>query len=100
MCGTLRGVDGAVMTCAGRALGFDGKTLIHPKTIEVCNEVYGPTLEDLELAKRHLAAFEAAAAAGEGVAVVDGQLVEVLHANEARDVIRFASMIEEMAHGP
>ncbi len=77
----------------GRALGFDGKTLIHPKTIAAANAAFGPSDADLETARRTVAAFEQAAAQGQGVALLDGKLVEALHAEEARRLLDLAAMI-------
>ena len=79
----------------GQAMGFDGKTLIHPKTIETANAVFAPAQEELEQAHKIIAAFEAAEAEGKGVVVVDGRLVEQLHVNEARRLIALANMIAE-----
>ncbi|MDJ0686155.1 MAG: CoA ester lyase [Alphaproteobacteria bacterium] len=77
----------------GRALGFDGKTLIHPKTIAAANAAFGPSDADLETARRTVAAYEQAAAQGQGVALLDGKLVEALHAEEARRLLDLAAMI-------
>ncbi|PRX33747.1 (3S)-malyl-CoA thioesterase [Meinhardsimonia xiamenensis] len=77
----------------GRALGMDGKTLIHPAQIDVVNEVFAPTAEEIELARRQIAAFEAAQAEGKGVAVVDGRIVENLHVETARATLSKADAI-------
>ncbi len=77
--------DGLARECAqGRDMGFDGKTLIHPAQIDIANGVFGPGEAELDLARRQIAAFEAALAEGRGVAVVDGQIVENLHIETAR----------------
>ena len=80
----------------GRDMGFDGKTLIHPGQIDVANEVFGPTADEIETARRHLAAFAKAEAAGQGVAVVDGRIVENLHVETARRILAEADAIREM----
>jgi citrate lyase subunit beta/citryl-CoA lyase len=77
----------------GRDLGFDGKTLIHPKTIDVANRVFAPAPEDVALARRVIAAHGEAVAAGKGVVVVDGRLVESLHVEDARRVVALADAI-------
>jgi citrate lyase beta subunit len=77
----------------GRDMGFDGKTLIHPAQIAVANSVFVPAPQDLELAAARIAAFEAAAARGEGVAVVDGKIVENLHVATARRLLARAEAI-------
>ncbi len=84
----------------GREMGFDGKTLIHPDQIRVANEVFGPSEDDLALAREQVAAFEAAEARGEGVAVVNGRIVENLHVASARRLLARAEAIaglEEVA---
>jgi citrate lyase subunit beta/citryl-CoA lyase len=77
----------------GRNLGFDGKTLIHPKQIAIANEVFGPSAQDVEFARRVIAAWEEARQQGEGVVVVDGKLVENLHVEEARRTLAMAEAI-------
>jgi citrate lyase beta subunit len=77
----------------GRDLGFDGKTLIHPDQLAIANEVFAPSPDDVALAERQVAAFDAAAARGEGVAVVDGRIVENLHVVTARRLLARAAAI-------
>lgn len=77
----------------GRDLGFDGKTLIHPKQIAAANEAFGPSAAEVDQARRRIAAFEAARAGGSGVAVLDGRLVEELHVREAQRVLALAETI-------
>ncbi len=77
----------------GRALGFDGKTLIHPSQLEPANRIFAPTAEELAAARRVVAAHAEAVANGRGVAVVDGRLVEALHVAEAERVLRLADAI-------
>ena len=68
----------------GRAMGMDGKTLIHPAQLAIANEVFAPSEEETNLAERQIAAFEEVIANGGGVAVVDGKIVENLHVETAR----------------
>ena len=68
---------------AGRQLGFDGKTLIHPAQIETCNRIFAPSEQELEHARRVVEAFERAARAGVAVATLDGRLIEHLHVESA-----------------
>ena len=77
----------------GLELGFDGKSLIHPSQVEPCNRVFSPTPAEIEDAGRVVAAFEAAVAAGKGVAVLDGRLIENLHVDNAQRVLALAAMI-------
>ncbi len=86
--------DGLAAECAqGRALGMDGKTLIHPAQLETTNRIFAPTEEQIDLATRQIAAFEAAEAQGQGVAVVDGKIVENLHVETARRILAMAEAI-------
>lgn len=84
----LRDTTGYRSACEqGKALGFDGKTLIHPSQIPVANEVFGVSAEAAAEAARLIAVWEAAAADGRGIALLDGRMVEGLHAEEARRVL-------------
>lgn len=78
----------------GRALGFDGKSLIHPKTIETANRVFGPGDEELEWARRIVTAYEKGRAAGQAVIVVDGRMIEDLHVREANRLIAMAANLD------
>ncbi|MCC5985607.1 MAG: CoA ester lyase [Rhodobacteraceae bacterium] len=80
----------------GRDMGFDGKSLIHPAQLDIANAVFAPTEAEIDLARRQIAAFDAAQARGEGVAVVDGRIVENLHIVTARQVLDRAAAIEAM----
>jgi citrate lyase subunit beta/citryl-CoA lyase len=74
--------------CAqGRDLGFDGKTLIHPKQIEAANRAFAPTGSELDAARTIVAAWKEARAEGKGIVVVNGRLVEKLHVDEAERLL-------------
>ncbi|WP_333713165.1 HpcH/HpaI aldolase/citrate lyase family protein [Yoonia sp.] len=89
--------EGLRAECAeGRDMGFDGKTLIHPAQIAIANAAFGPTEDEIALARRQIAAFEAAEAQGQGVAVVDGRIVENLHIVTARATLAKAEAIAEL----
>ncbi len=79
----------------GRALGFDGKSLIHPDQIETANRVFAPDEAEVEQAQRVVQAWRAAEAAGKGIAVLNGKLVENLHAAEAERILLLAQAIAE-----
>jgi citrate lyase subunit beta/citryl-CoA lyase len=80
----------------GLEFGFDGKTLIHPKTIDKANEIFAPSAEEIDWSEKIIAAHGDATKAGQGVVVVDGKLIENLHVEEARRIIALAAMIDEM----
>ena len=77
----------------GRELGFDGKTLIHPKTIAAANAAFAPGPDEIAQARRIIAAHQEAALQGKGVVVVDGRLVESLHVENANRVVALAQAI-------
>jgi len=80
----------------GRDLGMDGKTLIHPAQIDIANATFAPNSDEVTLARRQIIAFDEAAARGEGVAVVDGRIVENLHVETARRVLARAEAIARL----
>jgi citrate lyase subunit beta/citryl-CoA lyase len=84
----------------GVELGFDGKTLIHPKQIEACNRIFQPAVTEIEQAKRIIAAFSEARAKGQGVAVLDGRLIEHLHVESARRTVALAEAIAAVSGLP
>ena len=81
----------------GRDMGFDGKSLIHPAQLEAANEIFAPDADELDLARRQIAAFEQARAEGRGVAVLDGRIVENLHVETARARLKLAEAIAARA---
>ena len=86
--------EGFTASCRqGRELGFDGKTLIHPKTIAACNAAFAPDADEIAQAHRIIAAHAEAAASGKGVVLVDGKLVENLHVENARRLVALAEAI-------
>ena len=90
--------DGFVAACRqGRELGFDGKTLIHPKQIAAANAAFAPTLEEIEWSRRITAAHRESAVAGKGIVLVDGRLIENLHVENARRLLALADQIERLS---
>ena len=80
----------------GRELGFDGKTLIHPKTLAAANQIYAPSDDDLAWARRIIEAHAAAEAEGKGVVLVDGKLIENLHVEAAKRLAAQAEQIKRL----
>jgi citrate lyase subunit beta/citryl-CoA lyase len=83
----------------GRNLGFDGKTVIHPDQVAIANEVFAPDAAAVERARRLLAVWQEAQAQGQGVAVLDGKLVESLHAVEAERLLAIADAVAALSGG-
>jgi citrate lyase subunit beta/citryl-CoA lyase len=81
----------------GLDFGFDGKTLIHPSQIDICNEVFAPTAAEIAHAKAVITAFDQPQNAGKGVLQIDGKMVELLHAQMAKRTLAIAEAIERPA---
>lgn len=80
--------DGLEAECVeGAEFGFDGKTLIHPAQIDVCNRVFSPTAEEIAFAQAVVEAFAKPENAGANVLTVGGRMVEHLHLAGARRVL-------------
>ncbi len=90
--------EGFAVACRqGRELGFDGKTLIHPKQIEAANTAFAPSPNEVAWSRHVIAAHAEAARSGKGVVLVDGRLVENLHVEDARRVVAIADAIARIA---
>lgn len=92
--------EGFLAACRqGRELGFDGKTLIHPKTIAAANAVFAPSPDEIAWSRRVIEAHAAAVAAGKGVVLLDGRLIENLHVENARRTVELAERIAALETG-
>ena len=80
----------------GKAMGFDGKTLVHPSQVTPANEVWAPSADEVDFAERVIAAFDDARAAGQGVITVDGRMIEHLHVQNAQRILAVARAIAEL----
>jgi citrate lyase subunit beta/citryl-CoA lyase len=90
--------QGLARECAeARDLGFDGKTLIHPSQIEPCNAAFSPTADEVESARKIIAAFDLPENLDKGVVRIDGRMVERLHAEMARRTVTIADAIAQMS---
>ena len=89
--------EGFINSCKqGFELGFDGKTLIHPKTIASANDAFSPSQNDIAMAEKIIQAHKEAIARGEGIVVVNGKLIENLHVEGARRMLLLANSIEQL----
>lgn len=77
----------------GVDFGFDGKTLIHPKHLEICNRVFSPSPEDIAWSRAVIAAFNAPENSGKGALRVDGKMAERLHLAQAERLVAVAEAI-------
>jgi citrate lyase beta subunit len=88
-------LDGLDIACRqGAAMGFDGKTLVHPNQIEPANRAFSPDPAAIEAARGLIAAHEAARAERKGVTTYQGRMVEVLHVEAAQRLLAFAAAID------
>ena len=79
---------GFAAECAqGRLYGFDGKSLIHPSQIEGANAAFGPSEQEIEWARKVVAAFAAPEAQGQGVIRIEGEMAERLHLVQAEALL-------------
>jgi citrate lyase subunit beta/citryl-CoA lyase len=83
----------------GAEMGFDGKTLIHPKTIAAANKAFAPAASDVDWSRRVIAAHADATANGRGIVVLDGKLIENLHVLNARRIVELAESIAARERG-
>ena len=90
----MKDLDGFEAECLqGMEMGFDGKTLIHPSQVDIANQVWAPTEDEVAHARRVIEAFEEAERDGRGVVTVDGRMVENLHRDIAVRVLATAEAI-------
>lgn len=90
----VKDLDGFRAECVqGADMGFDGKTLIHPTQVDIANDVWAPTDDEVDHARRVIAAFQEGVADGRGVITVDGRMIENLHVENARRAIATADAI-------
>ncbi len=94
----IKDADGFIAECRqGAEMGFDGKTLIHPGQVDVANDVWAPSDEEIDDARNVIAAFAEAEADGRGVVTVDGRMIENLHVDNARRTLAVADAIANLA---
>lgn len=88
----LNDMDGFKDACIqGKSFGFDGKSLIHPKTLEICNQIFRPSQDQLIEAKRILQAWKESG--DSGLVVLDGKLIENLHVAQAQRIIELDQLV-------
>ena len=92
----IQDLEGFQLECLqGRDMGLDGKTLIHPSQVDICNEVFAPSAAEVESAAAIIEAFALPENAGKGVIQLNGRMVELLHADMARRTLAIADAITE-----
>jgi citrate lyase subunit beta/citryl-CoA lyase len=90
----VKNLEGFRIECVhGFEMGFDGKTLIHPDQVGICNDVWAPSDADIEQARGLIAAFDEGIAAGKGVVTYNGRMIENLHVANAQRLLAVADAI-------
>jgi citrate lyase subunit beta/citryl-CoA lyase len=88
--------DGFAAQCRqARAYGFDGKTVIHPSQIGPANDAFAPAPEEIDAARAIIAAFDRPENRSKGAILVNGKMVERLHADSARRTLSLAEAIAQ-----
>lgn len=96
-----RDVEGFARECAqAAAMGFDGKSCIHPGQLDACNAAFTPPPDEVAEARAVIALFERPENAGKGVVQREGRMVERMHADIARRTVALADAIATPEHGP
>jgi citrate lyase subunit beta/citryl-CoA lyase len=97
VCNEFRNLDAFRAECEqGQILGFDGKALIHPDQVPICNEMFSPSAEELAWAEAVISAFALPENAGKGAIRVEGKMAELLHLDQARRLKQIAGRIAEL----
>jgi citrate lyase subunit beta/citryl-CoA lyase len=81
-----------------RRLGFTGKSTFHPGQIDVINEIFSPSDEDVEFALKVVAAFDEAQASGSGSVALGGQLIDRPIVERARRVLKLRESLGIAKH--
>ena len=90
----VKDAEGFRAECAqGAEMGFDGKTLIHPGQVDIANDVWAPSDDEVAHARRVIEAFDEGLASGKGVVTVDGRMIENLHVANAQRTLAVAEAI-------
>jgi citrate lyase subunit beta / citryl-CoA lyase len=94
----IKNAEGFTSECVqGQNMGFDGKTLIHPDQVAIANDTWAPSAQDVEHARKVIAAFNEALAEGKGVVQLDGKMIENLHVANAERAIAIADAIAQLS---
>ncbi|BDC18820.1 CoA ester lyase [Acidianus sp. HS-5] len=86
----LKNLEGFRMECEeAKKLGYLGKQVIHPSQIDIANQIFSPSKEEMEWAKRVIEAYEKAKIEGKGATRLDDKLVDYVHYKIAKKIIEF-----------
>jgi citrate lyase subunit beta/citryl-CoA lyase len=95
VCNDFRDMERLAEECErARNMGMDGKSLIHPAQIDICNAAFAPSRRELARARRIIGAFEKSGDKGANVLALDGEMVERLHYDMAKALLRRAEKMK------
>ena len=84
----IENTEGLLNSCyEARALGFTGKSVIHPSQIPYVKKAFLPSDEEVQYAKAVIAAYEESLKAGKGAVAIDGQMIDIPVVEKARRII-------------
>jgi len=84
----LKDVEGFEAECRwAKGLGYSGKQVIHPSQVEVANQVFSPSKDELEWARKVVELYEAHAKQGRGALRIDDKLVDAVHYRMAKRLL-------------
>ena len=81
-----------------KQLGFDGKSVINPRQINIVNEIYAPTEAEIENAVRIMNAIEEAKVKGSGVIALNGKMIDkpvVARAERTLEIAKASGLYRE-----
>ncbi len=85
----LNNLDGFADECKeSRSLGYEGKQVIHPSQVAIANQIFSPSREEIEWAKKIIKEYRASSSSGRGAINVDGQLVDSVHIRMAESILK------------
>ncbi|ADN49419.1 HpcH/HpaI aldolase/citrate lyase family protein [Vulcanisaeta distributa] len=91
----IKDIEGFRKECVeAKSMGFIGKQVIHPSQIPVANEVFSPSEEEINWARRVVEAYEKAVREGRGAISLEGQLVDYVHYKLAKRILDFANQTD------
>ena len=92
--GDIKHADGfASQARLSAVLGCEGKWAIHPSQVDIVNEIFNPSKEEISRAKRVLSAMEEAKREGRGAVTLDGRLIDLASIRQAEVMVRKAESI-------
>ena len=85
----LKDVKGLEKDCkAGKSLGYDGKSLIHPDQISITHKIFYPSKSEIEWAEKVCKSYLKSVKTGKGATTIDGKMIDEVHFKQAEEIIK------------